>query len=296
MALPVSDTFLQSTGSAQNLTTYSASWSILEGSFSVPSGISMVDGTSGAYNTARHNVETFNADQRARCQLTSAQIGAGIYAGPAVRCQSGANTSYHCESNGSALYFSKCVAGSQTTLAGPVSVSLAGGDWLAITVEGVGATVTIKAWKSTSAAPDTYTQLGTDQTDTAGDRITTAGQAGIFIYGSGGNIGLDAFYAENIGGGGPTIDTQPTDQTCYVGETATFTIAATTSGGTLSYQWKDDGANVGTNSSSYTTAAAVLGDNGAQITCAVTDDNGTTTSNAATWTVLPSAVLSWIRA
>lgn len=202
MALPVSDTFLQSTGSAQNLTTYSASWSILEGSFSVPSGASMVDGTSGAYNTARHNVEAFNADQRARCQLTSAQIIAGIYAGPAVRCQSGANTSYHCESNGSSLYFSKCVAGAQTTLAGPVSVSLAGGDWLAITVEGVGATVTIKAWKSTSAAPDTYTQLGTDQTDTAGDRITTAGQAGIFVYGSGASTGLDAFYAENMGGGG----------------------------------------------------------------------------------------------
>lgn len=105
-----------------------------------------------------------------------------------------------------------------------------------------------------------------------------------------------AAFEESGGPSGPTINTHPTNQTCYVGETATFTVSATTSGGTLSYQWKDDGANVGTNSNSYTTAAATLADNGAQITCAVTDDNGTTTSNAATWTVLPAASLAWIRA
>lgn len=98
-------------------------------------------------------------------------------------------------------------------------------------------------------------------------------------------------------GAGPTIDTQPASQTCYEGQTATFTISATTSGGTLSYQWKDDGSNVGTNSNSYTTAAAVYStDNGAQITCAVTDDNGTTTSNAATWAVAIAAKPFYIKA
>lgn len=80
---------------------------------------------------------------------------------------------------------------------------------------------------------------------------------------------------------GPTINTQPTAQTGNVGGTATFTIAATTSGGTLHYQWKDDGTNVGTDSNSYTTAALIAGDNGAQITCVVSDDNGNVTSDAA---------------
>ena len=202
MALPVTDTFLQTSGSGQALATYSASWSVLEGAFNVPSGTGEVEGTGGTYNTARHNVETHSADQRARVQLVSAAISSGIYAGPAVRCQSGANTSYHADCNGSSLYFSKCVAGTQTTLAGPISVSLAGTDWLSLSVEGVGATVTLKAWKSTAAAPDTYTQLGTDQTDTAGDRITTAGQTGIFIYGGSALGAIAAFQGENIAGGG----------------------------------------------------------------------------------------------
>ena len=95
---------------------------------------------------------------------------------------------------------------------------------------------------------------------------------------------------------GPTIDTQPQNATVYQGQTANFTVSATTSGGALSYQWKDDGVNVGTNSSSYTTAATVLGDNGAQITCAVTDSNGTTTTAAATLTVIPTGISAWIRA
>lgn len=93
----------------------------------------------------------------------------------------------------------------------------------------------------------------------------------------------------------PTINTQPQNATVYQGQTANFTVSATTSGGTLHYQWKDDGSNVGTDSNSYTTAATVVGDNGAQITCAVTDDNGTVTSNAATLTVIPTGVTAWLR-
>lgn len=202
MALPVTDTFLQSTGSGQALSTYSAAWSVLEGSFNVPSGTGEVEGTGGTYNTARHNVETYNADHRARVQLVAAAISSGIYAGPAVRCQSGANTSYHVDCNGSSLYFSKCVAGTQTTLAGPISVSLAGTDWLSLKVETIDAsTVRLTAYESTAAAPDTYTLLDTVD-DTAGDRITTAGQTGIFIYGGSALGAIAAFQGENIGGGG----------------------------------------------------------------------------------------------
>ena len=84
---------------------------------------------------------------------------------------------------------------------------------------------------------------------------------------------------------GPTIDTQPQSQSKLVGETATFTVAATTSGGTLSYQWKRNGSNVGTDSDSYTTPTLVIGDDGDTFTVDVTDSNGTTVSATATLTV-----------
>jgi len=107
---------------------------------------------------------------------------------------------------------------------------------------------------------------------------------------------IKLFSVKEGGAGGPTINTQPQNATVYRGQTANFTVSATTSGGTLHYQWKDDGVNVGADSNSYTTAATVDSDNGAQITCAVTDDNGTTTSAAATLTVLTVANLAWFSA
>lgn len=91
------------------------------------------------------------------------------------------------------------------------------------------------------------------------------------------------------------ISVQPTNQTVYVGQTATFNITAT-GNGTLSYQWKDDGGNVGTNSNSYTTAATVIGDNGSIITCEITDDDGTIISDNRFLFVLPTATGAWVSA
>lgn len=104
------------------------------------------------------------------------------------------------------------------------------------------------------------------------------------------------------GGGapsGPTIDTQPSNQTVTTPATATFTVAATTSGGSLTYQWQrstDAGttwSNVSTGTggttNSYTTpATSVSGgnaNNGDEYRCRVSDTNGTTDSSAATLTV-----------
>lgn len=91
---------------------------------------------------------------------------------------------------------------------------------------------------------------------------------------------------------GPTINTQPTAQTANEPATATFTVSATTSGGTLHYQWKraDPGSgtfsNVGTDSSSYTTGAtSAASDHGASYKVDVTDDNGTTVSDTVVLTV-----------
>src|SRR6202795_2567464 len=52
----------------------------------------------------------------------------------------------------------------------------------------------------------------------------------------------------------PAITIQPSDQTVSVGQTATFTVAA--SGATLSYQWQRSGSPIaGATAASYTTAA-----------------------------------------
>ncbi|CAB4182401.1 hypothetical protein UFOVP1077_2 [uncultured Caudovirales phage] len=88
----------------------------------------------------------------------------------------------------------------------------------------------------------------------------------------------------------PTINTQPTNQQGPEFGSATFTVAATTSGGSLSYQWKlDTGggfANVGTNAATYTPSPLRPIDAGS-VKCDVTDSNGTTTTRTVTLSVIP---------
>jgi len=83
----------------------------------------------------------------------------------------------------------------------------------------------------------------------------------------------------------PSITTQPASRTVNAGQTASFTVAATGTG-TLTYQWKKNGAAIsGATSSSYTTPATVASDNGASFTVTVIGTAGNVTSNAATLTV-----------
>ena len=96
------------------------------------------------------------------------------------------------------------------------------------------------------------------------------------------------------GGGGsnsaqsPTITKQPANQAVTIGQTATFSVTAT---GTapLTYQWSANGTAIaGATSSTYTTAATVIGDNNSQFTVTVSNSAGTATSNAATLAVTVS--------
>ena len=83
----------------------------------------------------------------------------------------------------------------------------------------------------------------------------------------------------------PSITAQPTNQTVAVGQTATFSVAAS---GTapLSYQWQKNGVNIsGANASSYTTPPTIAGDAGATFRCVVSNVAGGATSQAATLTV-----------
>jgi hypothetical protein len=199
MALPVTDTW--SSGTTQDLAAYGA-YTALEGGLEVISGSAGVRGTVGGYNTYRRNDETFDADQYSQVVMTSAWLGTGgEYGGPAVRCQNGANTSYHVDTGGSDFYLSKALAGTQSTLVGPVAISLAAGDVIRLEVTGTGGTVTLKVFKALAASPTSFTQVGTDYTDSSSP-ITTAGQAGVFVYNNNTSMRLGAWEAGNLGGGG----------------------------------------------------------------------------------------------
>ena len=87
-----------------------------------------------------------------------------------------------------------------------------------------------------------------------------------------------------------SITTQPGNATVKVGETATFTIAA--SGTDLTYQWqidRNDGngwVNIaGATATSYTTSTVNISCNGFKYQCVVSNSAGTVTSNTAVLTV-----------
>lgn len=98
--------------------------------------------------------------------------------------------------------------------------------------------------------------------------------------------------------GPPYITVQPQNTSVYVGQTATFTVTASGTDGTISYQWQQfitgSWTNVGTNSTSYTTGALGFSDNGDMFRVVVTDSNGTTNSNVAETIVIGTANLMWL--
>jgi hypothetical protein len=87
----------------------------------------------------------------------------------------------------------------------------------------------------------------------------------------------------------PSITTQPSNQVVTVGQSATFTAAATGSA-PLAYQWNRNGSPIsGATSASYTTPPTILADSGAAFTLTVS--NGVApnaTSDPATLTVNPA--------
>ena len=85
----------------------------------------------------------------------------------------------------------------------------------------------------------------------------------------------------------PTIQVQPASAAACPGDATTFTIRASGQGA-LHFQWKKGAINVGTDSSTLSLSVASA-DNGAQLTCVVTDSCSASTSAPATLTVFGSA-------
>ncbi|HLY11134.1 MAG TPA: malectin domain-containing carbohydrate-binding protein, partial [Planctomycetota bacterium] len=95
------------------------------------------------------------------------------------------------------------------------------------------------------------------------------------------------------GGSGPTITTQPSNQTVTAGQPATFSVTAS---GTapLSYQWQKNGTDIaGATGASYTTPPTTSGDNGSILSVVVSNSAGSVTSQSVSLTVLsPSVAMS----
>jgi hypothetical protein len=99
--------------------------------------------------------------------------------------------------------------------------------------------------------------------------------------GSGSVTSANATLTVNTTTSGPSIVTQPSDQTVTLGQTATFSVSAS---GTapLTYQWRKNGGNIsGATAATYVTPATTFADNGAIIACVVSNGSGSVTSAGA---------------
>lgn len=90
----------------------------------------------------------------------------------------------------------------------------------------------------------------------------------------------------------PVITSEPASKTVSVGQTATFSVANT---GTapIAYEWMKNGSPIsGASSSSYTTPATSISDNGSQFTVRVGNSANTVVSSAAVLTVNGTYILN----
>ncbi len=165
--------------------------------------------------------------------------------------------------------------------------------------EGQAANFTVVA---TGSAPLSYqwflngTASGTNASSFAISSTTTAQNAAtvnVKVSNAAGSVtSANATLTVNPAGPvAPTITTQPANQTVTVGQTATFTVAAT---GTapLTYAWFFNGAAAGTNSATYSIGNTTASQSGAQVYVKVSNATGSATSNTVTLTVGQSVASS----
>jgi hypothetical protein len=122
----------------------------------------------------------------------------------------------------------------------------------------------------------------------AGAPYTTIGSSGR-SYGP-----VDLLYSTGTASSIPVITQQPQSASVTAGQSATFSVGASSST-TLTYQWQSQAPGVsgftnigGATSSTYITPPTLLSDNGTQFQCVVTNNSGSVTTNAVTLSVQSS--------
>ena len=174
-------------------------------------------------------------------------------------------------------------------VAQPVSISILTGQTATFSVTATGTAPLAYQWKMNGTAiagatGSTYT-TPTETTSNNGAQFTVAvsNAAGTVIS----NAATLTVTTTPVA---PSITTQPSNQTIFAGQTATFSVVAN---GTspLSYQWSQNGTAIGgATSSSYTTPTETTSNSGATFSVVVSNSAGSATSNNATLTVNPDPV------
>ena len=185
MALPAQDSF--TTATTQTLTSYSANWTINQGTFSVDATDDRVYCTYSADEAAAHwNADTFGNDQYAQVVLRGGANGTEI--GPAVRCAASGATYYgvYADINSGHGWLFKNVSGTWTPLVEVLNTfGAVAGDVLRLEVSGTNLTV-----KRNGTAVTGMTNIS--------DNAISSGYAGICAYGNNTGCAADDFEGGNL--------------------------------------------------------------------------------------------------
>lgn len=190
MALPATDVFTAANGTA--LTTYSASWSLNAGNFSIQTNALAANGAAATTETAaRWNADAFPADQYAQGVLSalSATVNANIGIGVRIATDNSANYYglYYDDDTGDTLIF-KVVAGVWTQLGAAFTAVRAVNDILRLEVSGT--TLTYKL-NGTSQGTRTDSSLSSGSAGVVGRGLTTAHRIDTW---EGGSLSVAAAY------------------------------------------------------------------------------------------------------
>ena len=171
----------------------------------------------------------------------------------------------------------------------PTSQTVTAGQAATFNVTATGTAPLSYQWRKNNVAisvatSSSYTTLATTTLDSGSTFVVVVSNA------AGTVTSATATLTVNAAPVAPSITTQPASQTVTAGQTATFTVAATSTA-PLNYQWQRNAVAIsGATSSTYTTPATTSSDSGAQFTVLVSNAIGSITSNPATLTVNAATV------
>jgi Immunoglobulin domain/Immunoglobulin I-set domain len=171
----------------------------------------------------------------------------------------------------------------------PASQTVTVGQTATFTVTATGTGTLTYQWYDngtaiSGATSSSYTTPAAASTDSGSIFTVTVTNAGGTVTSAPATLTVSAG-GTTVNPNAPLIVTQPANQTVTVGQTATFSVTAT-GAAPLTYQWYKGGVAIsGATSSTYTTPATVIGDNGSLFTVTVANSLGTVTSGPATLTV-----------
>ncbi len=167
----------------------------------------------------------------------------------------------------------------------PSAVTQCAGTTANFSVTGSGQGTLTYQWRKDGSALSGETNSTLAVTNIA---TLNAGQYSVIVSGGCGNVtSSNALLTVNSG---TSISTQPVASTLCAGNTVNFSVTASGTGA-LSYQWKQDGTNVGTNSATLSIANTQAA-NAGTYTVDVTGTCGALTSNNALLTVNPLTTIT----